>query len=215
MLERLEEKPSPLRRSNARASRKAVWNEILTRKPEYFERLLRVLDLGACVPVCLSGGYDRRGRGMHRLTNGRSCAPTTDSAGEHAKGMAAKKQREAVVQAVAALYEHLSSDIHHPGLWAIPIDLQKLGPTRGAMMIVHCQELEVAYVLYDGSIRLESPPPEVARLLGEREGKEEDDLIGTGVPEWVGVDAPLEEESGKGQGTGKGTGAGKKRKRKD
>lgn len=85
--------------------------------------------------------------------------------------MTEKEQRDAVVEAVANLYQSLSADIHNPGMRAVPIQLPYLGPTRGAMMIVHCQMFEVSYSLYDEALRLDFPPPEVARLLGETEGE--------------------------------------------
>ena len=53
VLEGLEQKLSPLRRSNPRAKREKVWMEILTREPAYFKRLLRALDLGTCLPARL------------------------------------------------------------------------------------------------------------------------------------------------------------------
>lgn len=96
------------------------------------------------------------------------------SAEEHVGGMTEKEQREAVVQAMVDLYKRLASDIHHPNLRAIPIQLAYLGPNDGAAMIVCCQEYEVSYSLHDMGLRLESPPPAVARLLGEGEGEGEE-----------------------------------------
>ena len=126
--------------------------------------------------------------------------------------MTVKEQREAVVKEVVALYQMLSSDIHNPGLQTIPIHLPYLGPIHGASMIIHCQRYEVSFSLYDVALRLEFPPPEVARLLGE--GEEGDDVSGAKALGPPDVDTPLKGggEPGKGQGTG--TGTGKKRKRK-
>jgi hypothetical protein len=91
--------------------------------------------------------------------------------------MTEKEQREAVVEAMADLYQRLSSDIHHPYLLAVPIQLAYLGPIRGALMIVCCEEYEVTYSLHDEALRLELPPPAVARLLGEVEGEDGDGTI--------------------------------------
>jgi hypothetical protein len=128
--------------------------------------------------------------------------------------MTVKQQREAVVKEVLALYQMLSSDIHNPGLQTIPIHLPYLGPIHGASMIIHCQKYEVSYSMYDVALRLEFPPPEVARLLGETEGEEGDDVSGAGEPGPADVDTPHEGEGEPGKGQGTGTGTGKKRKRK-
>ena len=53
MLEGLEQKLSPLRRSSAKARRKTVWREICKREPAFFAKLLKTLDLSACVRACV------------------------------------------------------------------------------------------------------------------------------------------------------------------
>lgn len=112
---------------------------------------------------------------MRWLTDGPRSQP--HSAGERVKEMTEKEQREAVVEAMATLYQRLSSDIHHPNLLAVPIQLAHLGPIPGALMVICCQEYEVSYSLHDVGLCLESPPPAVARLLGEVEEEEGDDVM--------------------------------------